>query len=84
MGWVSEKSEYKIPFTTINGTHDNRIVDNPTGTADDEINWWTNGFLGRHGNVLLFMLKLLVIILLIMEMKEQQCLPFTLNIMNPD
>lgn len=44
MDWVSEKSKHKIPFTTINGTHDNRIVDNPTGTETDGINWWTNGF----------------------------------------
>ncbi|CAN7381653.1 glycoside hydrolase family 88 protein [Paenibacillus sp. LjRoot153] len=46
MDWVSEKSKHKIPFTTINGTHDNRIVDNPTGTETDGINWWTNGFWG--------------------------------------
>lgn len=46
MDWVSEKSKHKIPYTTINGTHDNRIVDNPTGTETDEINWWTNGFWG--------------------------------------
>ena len=36
----------KIPYTTINGTHDDRNVDNPTGTETDGINWWTNGFWG--------------------------------------
>lgn len=46
MDWVSEKSRNKIPYTTVNGTHDNRIVDNPTGLDSDEINWWTNGFWG--------------------------------------
>ena len=24
MEWVSEKSKDKIPYTTVNGTHDNR------------------------------------------------------------
>lgn len=46
MDWVSEKSRNKIPYTTINGTHDDRNFDNPTGTETDEINWWTNGFWG--------------------------------------
>ncbi|MGG1515365.1 glycosyl hydrolase family 88 [Paenibacillus oryzisoli] len=46
MAWVSEKSKNKIPYTTIDGTHDNRIVDNPTGTETDGICWWTNGFWG--------------------------------------
>ncbi|MGG1554782.1 glycoside hydrolase family 88 protein [Paenibacillus ferrarius] len=46
MAWVSEKSKTKIPYTTIEGTHDNRIVDNPTGTDTDGICWWTNGFWG--------------------------------------
>jgi len=46
MDWVSEKSKYKIPYTTIKGTHDDRTVDNPTGTETDGINWWTNGFWG--------------------------------------
>ncbi|KRE36279.1 glycoside hydrolase family 88 protein [Paenibacillus sp. Soil724D2] len=46
MDWVSEKSKHKIPYTTINGTHDNRNVDNPTVTETDGINWWTNGFWG--------------------------------------
>lgn len=46
MSWVSEKSKKKIPYTTIDGEHDNRIVDNPNGSPDDGINWWTNGFWG--------------------------------------
>lgn len=46
MDWVSEKSRNKIPYTTINGTHDDRTVDNPTGTVADGISWWTNGFWG--------------------------------------
>ncbi|KRE29853.1 glycoside hydrolase family 88 protein [Paenibacillus sp. Soil522] len=46
MDWVSEKSRNKIPYTTINGTHDDRSIDNPTGTETDGINWWTNGFWG--------------------------------------
>jgi len=46
MDWVSEKSKHKIPYTTINGTHDNRIVGNSTDPETDGINWWTNGFWG--------------------------------------
>lgn len=46
MDGVSEKSRNKIPYTTINGTHDDRNLDNPTGTETDGINWWTNGFWG--------------------------------------
>ncbi|MCY9660137.1 glycoside hydrolase family 88 protein [Paenibacillus chondroitinus] len=46
MDWVSEKSKNKIPYTTVNGTHDNRIVDNPLGSVSNGINWWTNGFWG--------------------------------------
>jgi unsaturated chondroitin disaccharide hydrolase len=46
MDWVSEKSKNKIPYTTINGTHDDRAVNNPTCTETDGINWWTNGFWG--------------------------------------
>lgn len=41
MAWVSEKSKDKIPYTTINGTHDDRSGNTP---GDDGINWWTNGF----------------------------------------
>ncbi len=32
------KSRYKIPYTTVNGEHDDR--------AKDDIWWWTNGFWG--------------------------------------
>ncbi|WP_025684880.1 glycoside hydrolase family 88 protein [Paenibacillus maysiensis] len=46
MDWVSEKSQAKIPYTTINGVHDDRAIDNPTHTVTDGINWWTNGFWG--------------------------------------
>ena len=35
---VAIKSRNKIPYTTINGVHDNRIDDAPA--------WWTNGFWG--------------------------------------
>lgn len=44
MEWVSEKSRFKIPYTTLNGTHDDRSENNPSGTITDGINWWTNGF----------------------------------------
>ncbi len=43
MSWVSGKSKDKIPFTTINGTHDDRRI-NVSGRIEDGINWWTNGF----------------------------------------
>lgn len=46
MDWVSEKSRDKIPYTTIDGTHDDRSSCNPSGGTDDGINWWTNGFWG--------------------------------------
>ncbi|XOJ01708.1 glycoside hydrolase family 88 protein [Paenibacillus polymyxa] len=46
MDWVSEKSKDKIPYTTINGVHDDRSVQNPSGMHADRINWWTNGFWG--------------------------------------
>lgn len=35
---VAIKSRNKIPYTTINGTHDNKIDTSPE--------WWTNGFWG--------------------------------------
>ena len=35
---VAEKSRYKLPFTTINGVHDDK--------KDKDILWWTNGFWG--------------------------------------
>jgi Glycosyl Hydrolase Family 88. len=43
---VSERSAAKIPYTTIDGTHDDRSACNPSGDAADGINWWTNGFWG--------------------------------------
>ncbi|WP_141504256.1 glycoside hydrolase family 88 protein [Paenibacillus luteus] len=46
MDWVSEKSRNKIPYTTVNGVHDDRNVDNPSDNITDGINWWTNGFWG--------------------------------------
>ncbi|KAF6655228.1 glycoside hydrolase family 88 protein [Paenibacillus polymyxa] len=46
MEWLSEKSRNKIPYTTIDGEHDDRSVCNPTHTEADGINWWTNGFWG--------------------------------------
>ncbi|GIO15169.1 glycosyl hydrolase family 88 [Cohnella xylanilytica] len=46
MDRVSERSKEKIPYTTIDGRHDNRIVDNPSGFETDGICWWTNGFWG--------------------------------------
>lgn len=33
---VSEKSKNKIPYTTVNGVHDNMV--------EKDITWWTNGF----------------------------------------
>ncbi|WP_261305113.1 glycoside hydrolase family 88 protein [Paenibacillus andongensis] len=46
MEWVSVKSKLKIPYTTVNGTYDDRATENPTGDLADGINWWTNGFWG--------------------------------------
>ncbi|MNW27856.1 Unsaturated glucuronyl hydrolase [compost metagenome] len=46
MDWVSDKSKDKIPYTTIQGEHDDRGTWNPSGTVDNGINWWTNGFWG--------------------------------------
>lgn len=46
MEWVSEKSKHKIPYTTIDGTHDDKAIENPSGADADGINWWTNGFWG--------------------------------------
>lgn len=45
MEWVSEKSKNKIPYTTINGVHDDRSQRN-NYADDDGINWWCNGFWG--------------------------------------
>ncbi|UMV47078.1 glycoside hydrolase family 88 protein [Paenibacillus macerans] len=44
MDAVCERSRNKIPYTTVNGVHDDRSIDNPTGDDSDGINWWTNGF----------------------------------------
>ncbi|MGG6312357.1 glycoside hydrolase family 88 protein [Paenibacillus macerans] len=44
MEWVSEKSRDKIPYTTLNGVHDDRSAYNPSKTVADGINWWTNGY----------------------------------------
>lgn len=45
MEWVSGKSRNKIPYTTVNGVHDDRS--SSEGFAgDDGINWWCNGFWG--------------------------------------
>lgn len=41
---VSEKSRDKIPYTTLQGVHDDRSVHNPSNTVADGINWWTNGY----------------------------------------
>ena len=46
MQWVSEKSKDKIPYLTINGTHDDRSDLSKEWRADDGLNWWTNGFWG--------------------------------------
>ncbi|MGB8453447.1 MAG: glycoside hydrolase family 88 protein [Anaerocolumna sp.] len=46
MEWVSEKSKNKIPYTTINGTHDDYNNSDKEGRILDGINWWTNGFWG--------------------------------------
>ncbi len=45
MEWVSEKSKNKIPYTTINGVHDDRSQRGDYA-GDDGINWWCNGFWG--------------------------------------
>lgn len=52
MDGVSEKSKNKIPYTTINGEHDDKSVHNDHSINnsdykyDEELNWWTNGFWG--------------------------------------
>jgi unsaturated chondroitin disaccharide hydrolase len=46
MEWVSEKSKYKIPYTTINNEHDDRGDKDKDFRQDDGLNWWTNGFWG--------------------------------------
>jgi unsaturated chondroitin disaccharide hydrolase len=46
MDWASEKSRHKIPYTTVNGTHDHRPDVKPGNDSADGICWWTNGFWG--------------------------------------
>lgn len=46
MDWVSGKNKHKIPYTTIEGTYDDRATTNPFSLAADGISWWTNGFWG--------------------------------------
>ncbi|MGF7143530.1 unsaturated chondroitin disaccharide hydrolase [Anaerotaenia torta] len=46
MAWVSEKSKNKIPYTTMNGTHDNCSESDRDMQKSDGLNWWTNGFWG--------------------------------------
>ena len=38
MHCIAVKSRYKLPYTTVDGTHDDRSKSDPT--------WWTNGFWG--------------------------------------
>ena len=45
MEWVSEKSKNKIPYTTVNGVHDDRSKGSELA-GDNGINWWCNGFWG--------------------------------------
>ncbi len=35
LDWVSEKSKYKIPYMSVNGTHDDRAAENPSGSEAD-------------------------------------------------
>ena len=44
MAWVSEKSRDKIPYTTVDGTHDDKGDSTKDFAADNGINWWCNGF----------------------------------------
>ena len=44
MEWVSEKSKDKIPYTTIDGIHDDRSVENSEWRIDEGLSWWCNGF----------------------------------------
>lgn len=46
MDWVSEKSKNKIPYTTINGIHDNYNSSDREFRISEGLNWWTNGFWG--------------------------------------
>lgn len=44
LAWVSERSENKIPYTTVNGIHDDKSDSTVRYGQDDGINWWCNGF----------------------------------------
>ncbi|PXV87767.1 unsaturated chondroitin disaccharide hydrolase [Lachnotalea glycerini] len=46
LNWVSEKSKDKIPYTTMNGIHDNYNNSEREFRRTDGLNWWTNGFWG--------------------------------------
>lgn len=46
MDWVSEKSKNKIPYTTIEGIHDDFNDSDRDYRKADGLNWWTNGFWG--------------------------------------
>lgn len=46
MDWVSEKSKNKIPYTTMNGTHDDYTNSDRDFRMNEGLNWWTNGFWG--------------------------------------
>ena len=43
---VSERSCRKIPYTSINGVHDDRSGADKSFSEDLGIYWWTNGFWG--------------------------------------
>jgi len=46
MEWLREKSKDKIPYTSVNGVHDDKSCETQQFNPDDGINWWTNGFWG--------------------------------------
>ncbi|MCQ4727713.1 glycosyl hydrolase family 88, partial [Anaerotignum faecicola] len=46
MEWVSRASAGKIPYTTVNGRHDDRSDNSADWDMGNGINWWTNGFWG--------------------------------------
>jgi unsaturated chondroitin disaccharide hydrolase len=46
METVSERSKFKIPYTTINGIHDDYNDSNRKYRIKEGLDWWTNGFWG--------------------------------------
>ena len=44
LAWVSERSADKIPYTAMNGIHDDKSDPEGGFGPDDGINWWCNGF----------------------------------------